>query len=242
MLTKTFAVTAVAMLILAACSSDESGSDISQGGSSAASGGSNPGGSSKSSGGQGLGGSSGAPAQGGVGQVAGANAGGQGGKTTAAGGALSTGGAGGMHARGGAGGEFSGGAGGDGGDGGAAGAPSCPSGQIFCAGCTPGTGTCAAVCPKRACSDCQSITTREACDASANCHSVFVDPNTCGCAAVGCCARFSRCADGKTALCASSPTLSCEQAVPYCESPAFVVAYRTDCYDGCVPPSECAPQ
>jgi hypothetical protein len=84
---------------------------------------------------------------------------------------------------------------------------------------------------------CSAITTQAACDSRGDCHSVFVDPGTCGCAAAGCCAHFSRCADGGHANCTN--TVTCEMATPFCELP-YVVSYTNNCYEGCVRQSECA--
>src|SRR5205823_330564 len=84
---------------------------------------------------------------------------------------------------------------------------------------------------------CESITTRDGCDASPNCHSVFVDDQACKCAPAGCCTRFSRCAEGKTAQC--SGPVACDADQPLCEGP-YVVAYTGVCYEGCVLASECA--
>jgi len=131
--------------------------------------------------------------------------------------------------------------GGTSGNAGTAGVGGCPSGQMWCPGCTAGTGFCSAVCPGEACNVCDTLTTREACDASAECHSVFVDPNTCGCASKGCCAKFSRCVRGKQALCTPPATLGCEAPTPFCDSPAYVVSYTATCYEGCVAPADCAP-
>jgi len=109
-------------------------------------------------------------------------------------------------------------------------------GQYF-VGCAAGTGahSCPAVdCP----APCSSETTLPACDARADCHSVFYDPGTCGCATAGCCAKFSRCADG-AANCKSG-SVACTIATPYCEAP-YVVSYTQSCYEGCVRASACAP-
>ena len=84
---------------------------------------------------------------------------------------------------------------------------------------------------------CSQVTTQTECDSRSDCHSVFVDPGTCRCAAAGCCAHFSRCADGGRANC-SGPAL-CNIKAPFCESP-YVVSYTSNCYEGCVQPSECA--
>jgi hypothetical protein len=127
----------------------------------------------------------------------------------------------------------------------------CPSGLIWCPGCTPGTGSCGQVCTGMACpapdaaaidtgSGCSALTTQAACDARSDCHSVFYDPGTCGCAGAGCCAHFNRCADGGKAICAPPSTLGCDMATPFCESP-YVISYTTICYEGCVLGTECGP-
>ena len=95
-------------------------------------------------------------------------------------------------------------------------------------------------CPGIACPlPCSQVATLAECDTRSDCHSVFVDPGTCDCATVGCCARFSFCANGNFAQC--HDTVACTLATPYCESPAYVVSYTGDCYEGCVQPGECAP-
>jgi len=86
---------------------------------------------------------------------------------------------------------------------------------------------------------CASVTTLEACDARSDCHALFEDPGNCRCAALGCCARFSRCADGDRALCTSGAVL-CDALTPHCEGP-YVVSYTDFCYDGCVRATECLP-
>jgi hypothetical protein len=124
---------------------------------------------------------------------------------------------------------------------------SCPEGQIWCAGCTPGTGACyAGGCPGAACpqldgattGNCGAVATLEACDARADCHPVFVDPRNCACAALGCCAQFERCGDGARASC--NGQASCDIVMPYCEG-SYVVAYIGSCYEGCVRAADCAP-
>jgi hypothetical protein len=87
---------------------------------------------------------------------------------------------------------------------------------------------------------CAEVTTRAECDARSDCHSVFVDPGDCSCAAIGCCARFARCADGGRANCTGS-VVECDRVIPHCESPAYVVSYTANCYEGCVVPGDCAP-
>jgi hypothetical protein len=84
---------------------------------------------------------------------------------------------------------------------------------------------------------CGQVTTRTECDGRNDCHSVFVDPGNCGCAALGCCAKFSRCADGGRAKCSGMPI--CEMALPHCEG-SFVVSYAGDCWEGCVSQDRCA--
>ena len=83
------------------------------------------------------------------------------------------------------------------------------------------------------------MTTLAACDARPDCHAVFQDPRTCACAAIGCCARFVRCADADRANC-GPVIVSCDAATPYCEGP-YVVSYTTSCYEGCARATECAP-
>lgn len=166
-------------------------------------------------------------------------------------GATGSGGVGGS-AAGGSGGTGTGGtAGGMGGAGGSGGSPLCPPNQIWCPGCTPGTGMCSpGGCPGFACpppdagsmdarSPCSSATSAADCDARTSCHSVFVDPHTCGCALLGCCAHFSVCVEGAQAVCKNA-TLICNSAPPYCEGP-YVIAYSNGCYEGCVRMAECAP-
>ncbi len=117
--------------------------------------------------------------------------------------------------------------------------PSCTGGQTF-EGCSPpnsGAIACPAACPAPAA--CSTVTTEAACNARTDCYSVFDDPGTCGCNAVGCCAHFSWCADGAKASCGGMPL--CQVAAPHCEAPAFVVSYSGSCFEGCVRPSECGP-
>jgi hypothetical protein len=168
------------------------------------------------------------------------NAAGSGGRATggegATGGVQSTGGA----SMGGAAGA--GESSGEAGSGGAAGAGGCPSGQMWCVGCTVDSGVCAVMCPTSLCPACSDMTTLEECEARVTCHSVFQDPGTCGCASVGCCAQFQRCADGATADCQGGAGVSCGAMTPRCESPAYVVSYTATCFEGCVAPKECAPK
>jgi hypothetical protein len=85
---------------------------------------------------------------------------------------------------------------------------------------------------------CAMVATLDQCEARTDCHSVFVDPRTCGCAAVGCCEHFSRCADGDKAKCNGMPV--CTIPTPFCEG-TFVVSYTGTCYEGCVQKKDCAP-
>ena len=84
---------------------------------------------------------------------------------------------------------------------------------------------------------CGQVTTQAECDGRSDCHSVFVDPGTCGCAGAGCCAHFSTCAAGGHANC-TGPA-QCDMATPHCEAP-YVVSYTGICFEGCVRQSECA--
>jgi hypothetical protein len=131
---------------------------------------------------------------------------------------------------------------------------SCPAGQMWCPGCTPGTGSCGVACTGMVCPTdaavtadtgagaCSQATNQADCDSRADCHSVFYDPGTCGCASPGCCAHFSKCAEGAKAACVSPTpgTGFCDMATPFCESP-YVISYTSYCYEGCVPSSECGP-
>jgi hypothetical protein len=85
---------------------------------------------------------------------------------------------------------------------------------------------------------CSTATTLVACEARSDCHAVFFDPGTCGCAAAGCCEHFSRCADGAKANC-TGPAL-CKAATPLCDG-SYVVSFTGSCYEGCVQQKDCAP-
>lgn len=222
-------VIAAAMVLATGCSSTSSrrGSDSGDSGGSQA-------------GGLGAGGvaTGGAPGSGGSPGTGGRAAGGTGAGGLGAGGTAGKG-AGGSDASigvdSGAGGAIDSGAGGQGGGGGKATGGS--GGKGVDAGCS-GSG-----CPSDGGSDaatspCSQLTTATACDARSDCHSVYVDPGTCGCAPSGCCARFNRCADGGRANCTGPAT--CKMAEPFCESP-YVVSYSNDCYEGCVRQTSCAP-
>ena len=84
--------------------------------------------------------------------------------------------------------------------------------------------------------NCSQVPAQAECDLRSDCHSVFVDPGTCGCAASGCCAKFSKCAVGRLADCSGTPM--CDMATPHCEAP-YVVSYTANCFEGCVDQREC---
>jgi hypothetical protein len=145
----------------------------------------------------------------------------------------------------------------------------CPAGQMWCPGCTPGTGSCGAVCtgapclvPDAGCSGsgcstadaatardvsgaeagaatCSQVTTQAECDVRSDCHSVFRSLGACGCGSAGCCMRFDRCADGKVATCDPPASFGCTIATPLCDSP-YVLSYTPGCWEGCVNPAECS--
>jgi len=114
--------------------------------------------------------------------------------------------------------------------------PDCEGGQRFglCAG--PNEAVACLGCPAP---PCDTVATLAGCEARVDCHSVFVDKLSCDCAVAGCCASFSRCADGGKAACKGTP--ACQIGTPYCGAPTFVVSYTTSCFEGCVRPTECAP-
>jgi hypothetical protein len=136
----------------------------------------------------------------------------------------------------------------------------CPAGEIWCPGCTPGSGGCGTTCTGMACPPpdagcvgtacsqdagsnqdvppaCSQIRTQAACDQRSDCHSVSVDQANRACATPGCCAKFDHCDDGGTVAC--SGQVSCTQATPYCETP-YAVQYQHNCFNGCVLASKCA--
>lgn len=204
---------------------------------------------SKGSGGVGAGGTgAGGTSRAGSGGIGGAGLGGSGGKATGGTGAGGTGG------RIGAGGSGVGGvgAGGTGGSGVDAGV--CPSGQMWCPGCTPGTGSCGPACPGLACPvldagtvdapfsqdalvPCGQLTTQVSCDQRSDCHSVNVDQQTCGCSTPGCCMKFSSCETGGAVAC--DGPVSCNQPTPSCAAP-YAVGYSGNCFYGCVLASKCS--
>jgi hypothetical protein len=209
------------------------------------------GGSGESSGGSGgstggTGGSGGVMASGGTLGNSGGKGGGAGNVSTGGTGGGTTGGtagatdAGNGGTGGGSGEAGSGGTAGSGAAAGGGGAEQCPEGQMWCPGCTPGTGSCGVGCTGAQCGTCSEANTLEECEARPDCHSVFHDPGDCVCGGIGCCAEFLRCADGDLARC-EPVEVSCDTLVPYCEDPAFVIAYTNFCHEGCVQPKDCAP-
>ena len=127
----------------------------------------------------------------------------------------------------------------------------CPANEIWCPGC-PSLGVaggCGQVCPAMACpapdagtsdaasGSCSAITTQAACDSRGDCHSVFADPGTCGCAGINCCMHFNHCADGGHANCTGP--VACTIVQPLCTSP-YTLAYTNVCFEGCVLQTECA--
>jgi len=100
----------------------------------------------------------------------------------------------------------------------------------------PQTGCLPIACPPPL--PCAQNTTLAQCEARTDCHSVFVDRGNCACSALGCCATFTRCADGDRAACKGMP--ACDALAPYCEGP-YVVSYTNSCYEGCVHMKDCAP-
>ena len=116
--------------------------------------------------------------------------------------------------------------------------PTCNGGSSFVR-CAAADAPLPIACPAIPCpAPCAAMTTKETCEARPDCHPVFVDDRLCGCAALGCCARFSRCAAGATAVC-KAPPIVCDAVAPHCEGP-YVVAYSDSCYEGCVQSSDCA--
>jgi hypothetical protein len=118
--------------------------------------------------------------------------------------------------------------------------PQCPDGQVWCPGCTVGSGLCGVGCPAAACEPCSNVTTQEACDLRIGCHSVFQEGNMCSCPGAGCCMEFRTCADGDTVDC-QGKNVQCDALTPACASPAFVNSYSGFCYEGCVDSKDCAP-
>jgi hypothetical protein len=114
--------------------------------------------------------------------------------------------------------------------------PGCNGAKDFVGCFSPGTGgqTCGAPqCPPA--QSCDQLTTEADCQARSDCHAVFEDPGTCGCATLGCCMVFNHCAAG-VAQCVGQPV--CTVKAPVCGG-QFVTAYINGCYEGCVLSSEC---
>ena len=210
-------------------------------------------------GGGGTAGNSGAGGRGGAGS-GGTGSGGVGTGGTSSGGVGSGAGGtgpGGTSGRGGAGGSGVGGTGAGGiGAGGSSvvDAGVCPSGQIWCPGCTPGTGSCGAACLGLVCPaldagtvdallsqdapvQCSQIRTQAACDQRSDCHAVNFASKDCGCSTPGCCTTFDYCEYGGAVAC--NGRVTCSSATPFCEAP-YVVQYQSNCFSGCVLASKCA--
>jgi hypothetical protein len=262
---------AVAAVTLGGCGSGKSGGGTTGTGGKGSGGTTTPGGSGGTflgnggAGGLGSGGitsgGTGGEASGGAGGTGGQGAGGVDAASTSPGGSggnptggTATGGIGGIAGKGGAGGIDVGGRGGGGAGGTGLDAGVCPSGQIWCPGCAPGTGSCGQVCPGVACSgldggpidalmsldtavSCGQLNTQEACDQRTDCHSVSSDSNTCDCATLGCCLRFNHCDDGGAVACDGRVT--CSIVTPACRAP-YVVQYQNGCFNGCVLATKCA--
>ena len=96
----------------------------------------------------------------------------------------------------------------------------------------PPIGCPAILCP----APCAQVTTKDACEAR-RLSLVFVDDRACGCAARSAAARFSRCADGGSAVC-KPPAILCDAVAPHCEGP-YVISYTASCYEGCVQSTDC---
>lgn len=115
----------------------------------------------------------------------------------------------------------------------------CGGGSVY-AGCSAIVAT-PAPCPGIACpATCDKVTTLAECETRSDCHSVFLDSQVCGCAGLGCCARFVQCAAGDKAPCKPSEQFGCTIAEPHCEGP-YVIGYTPSCYEGCVKATDCAP-
>lgn len=117
-------------------------------------------------------------------------------------------------------------------------------GPMAGAGGDPGTGgTMAMPDPPGSCG---SVTNLAECDARNDCHPVFVDQQNCRCAALGCCAMFSRCAVGEHATCTGAAECTAVPNRPHCEGPYIVgfiaideTARYGNGYEGCVRATDC---
>jgi hypothetical protein len=121
--------------------------------------------------------------------------------------------------------------------------PTCDGGQTFatCSSASNGGVGCSLACP--APTSCADVTTQAACDARTDCHSVFGACFGCSCPTTGCPVVFTSCADGAKADCSGPKGVGaavCMVLPPGCGG-AYVTSYTTDCYEGCVLPTECAP-
>jgi hypothetical protein len=100
----------------------------------------------------------------------------------------------------------------------------------------------AGMCPEWPCpapAPCADVTTQVECDARTDCHTVLSKTN---CVAEPGCVEFLRCADGATANCKGPSGGGVTCMIPFATCPpAYATSYTSDCYEGCVPPSECGP-
>jgi hypothetical protein len=83
---------------------------------------------------------------------------------------------------------------------------------------------------------CTELTSTE-CNLRYDCHSVYKEQENCTCTEESCCLRFDHCADEDLADC-TGPAL-CNTVAPVCEGRYYTVAFKNDCYEGCVRKNEC---
>jgi hypothetical protein len=84
---------------------------------------------------------------------------------------------------------------------------------------------------------CSTLKDEASCTARTDCHSVYTDPGTCGCATPGCCAHFSSCDSPSKADC-TTKNLTCQKTPPFCEGD-YVPSVTSGCWEGCVHKAEC---
>jgi len=120
----------------------------------------------------------------------------------------------------------------------------CSGAQVF-AGCLlPNEPVTCPEWPCPAVTPCANVTDEATCEARTDCHAVFGKCISCDCPAPGCAVVFDTCADGAKASCKGPPsgTPLCQETPPDCDwTTPYVLSYTTDCYEGCVRPSECGP-
>jgi hypothetical protein len=105
--------------------------------------------------------------------------------------------------------------------------------------CWPGDTKQTWICPAIACIvTCDQVTTLAACEARADCHSVFASSPVCDCATAGCCIVFAACADGDKVSCTPSP--ACTTPTPPC-GPSYVASFPSGSCGDCVQAKDCAP-